>query len=207
MTVALTTLWRLSPWLGLVYLAICGFSAYGILYAYCAKCNVRLDNCSHVLPGKITRYLPQRKQGPYTFGDVAGTALFLGIIILFPQYWLLETAAALVLFEAQRQRAEAGLYGTARLPEPEFTARLFEWAYPRLAARYRSRGLTYPRLADDGQPAVFEGEEEDAEGEIVNLKLAKHRNGPTGEMQLYFKKRQTRFENVEEDHYAESAYA
>ncbi|MEX1295308.1 MAG: replicative DNA helicase [Candidatus Limnocylindrales bacterium] len=50
-------------------------------------------------------------------------------------------------------------------------------------------------------------EEDDADGEIVNLKLAKHRNGPTGEMQLYFKKRQTRFENVEEDRYAESAYA
>ena len=50
-------------------------------------------------------------------------------------------------------------------------------------------------------------EEEDAEGEIVNLKLAKHRNGPTGEMQLYFKKRQTRFVSyAEEDHYAESAY-
>jgi replicative DNA helicase len=50
-------------------------------------------------------------------------------------------------------------------------------------------------------------EDDDADGEIINLKLAKHRNGPTGEMQLYFKKRQTRFENVEEDHYAESAYA
>ena len=50
-------------------------------------------------------------------------------------------------------------------------------------------------------------EDEDADGEIINLKLAKHRNGPTGEMKLYFKKRQTRFENVQEDHYAESAYA
>jgi replicative DNA helicase len=50
-------------------------------------------------------------------------------------------------------------------------------------------------------------EDSDPEGEIINLKLAKHRNGPTGEMQLYFKKKQTRFENVEEDRYAESAYA
>ncbi|MEN8245467.1 MAG: hypothetical protein ABFS43_11275 [Thermodesulfobacteriota bacterium] len=78
-TVALTTLWRLSPWLGLVYLAICGFSACSILYAYCAKCSARLDNCSHVFPGKITRLLPQRNQGPYSFGDVAGTAFFLGV--------------------------------------------------------------------------------------------------------------------------------
>ncbi len=36
-------------------------------------------------------------------------------------------------------------------------------------------------------------QEEDPEGEIVNLRLAKHRNGPTGETKLYFRKRQTRF--------------
>jgi replicative DNA helicase len=37
------------------------------------------------------------------------------------------------------------------------------------------------------------GEDEDPEGEIINLRLAKHRNGPTGETKLYFRKRQTRF--------------
>ena len=36
-------------------------------------------------------------------------------------------------------------------------------------------------------------EEQDADGEVMNLKLAKHRNGPTGDIQLWFKKRQTRF--------------
>ena len=39
------------------------------------------------------------------------------------------------------------------------------------------------RGADDG----------DADGEVVNLKLAKHRNGPTGDVKLWFKKSQTRF--------------
>jgi replicative DNA helicase len=37
------------------------------------------------------------------------------------------------------------------------------------------------------------GEDEDPDGEIINLRLAKHRNGPTGETKLYFRKRQTRF--------------
>ena len=32
-------------------------------------------------------------------------------------------------------------------------------------------------------------DEGDHDGEVVNLKLAKHRNGPTGEIQLWFKKR------------------
>ena len=36
-------------------------------------------------------------------------------------------------------------------------------------------------------------DDEEQEGEVINLKLAKHRNGPTGEVQLWFKKRQTRF--------------
>jgi replicative DNA helicase len=36
-------------------------------------------------------------------------------------------------------------------------------------------------------------EEAEIDGEIVNLTLAKHRNGPTGRVQLWFKKGQTRF--------------
>jgi len=37
------------------------------------------------------------------------------------------------------------------------------------------------------------GEDESADGEVVNLRLAKHRNGPTGEVKLWFRKSQTRF--------------
>jgi len=39
------------------------------------------------------------------------------------------------------------------------------------------------RPADDGE----------SDGEVIHLKLAKHRNGPTGGIQLWFKKSQTRF--------------
>ena len=95
---ALITLWRQSPWLGLLYLAITGLSAYGILFAYCCKCGVRFDNCSHVFPGRLTLLLPQRKQGPYSFGDIIATGLFLVVILVFPQYWLLKHAATLILF-------------------------------------------------------------------------------------------------------------
>src|SRR5206468_1012560 len=44
----------------------------------------------------------------------------------------------------------------------------------------------------------------DQEGEVINLKLAKHRNGPTGEVQLWFKKRQTRFVSYAGERYAEA---
>ena len=36
-------------------------------------------------------------------------------------------------------------------------------------------------------------DDQEQDGEVINLKLAKHRNGPTGEIQLWFKKSQTRF--------------
>jgi len=43
---------------------------------------------------------------------------------------------------------------------------------------------------ENGKP----GEENtDSDGEVINLRLAKHRNGPTGEVKLWFKKSQTRF--------------
>jgi replicative DNA helicase len=47
-------------------------------------------------------------------------------------------------------------------------------------------------------------EEVDADGEVVKLRLAKHRNGPTGELALWFKKRQTRFVSyADSERYAE----
>jgi tRNA (guanosine-2'-O-)-methyltransferase len=62
-----------------------------------------------------------------------------------------SVAAAILLFEAQRQRMAAGLYDRCRL-EPDRACRiLFEWAHPRLAEYCRRRGLPYPPLDDDGQ--------------------------------------------------------
>ena len=46
-------------------------------------------------------------------------------------------------------------------------------------------------------------EDQETDGEIINLKLAKHRNGPTGEIQLWFKKRQTRFVSYAGERFAE----
>jgi hypothetical protein len=96
--VALISLSNQSLWLALLYLVIVGLSSCGILYAYCTKCSVRLDNCSHVIPGSLTRYFPIRNQGPYTFLDYASTILLLLVLVLFPQYWLLTDRVALFLF-------------------------------------------------------------------------------------------------------------
>jgi replicative DNA helicase len=96
-------------------------------------------------------------------------------------------------------------------------------ALSQLSRQTETREKGEPRLSDlresgaleqDSDLVIFlwrekeRGTEDDQDGEVINLRLAKHRNGPTGDVRLWFKKRQTRFVSyAEEDHYAESAYA
>lgn len=61
-----------------------------------------------------------------------------------------SVAAAVVLFEAERQRAAAGLYARSRLSNAARERLLFEWAYPRLAGLCRTRGRPYPALDERG---------------------------------------------------------
>lgn len=62
-----------------------------------------------------------------------------------------SVAAALILFEAQRQRLQAGLYEQQQLDEQEFNTLLFEWSHPRIARFYKERELDYPALNDQGE--------------------------------------------------------
>jgi tRNA (guanosine-2'-O-)-methyltransferase len=65
-----------------------------------------------------------------------------------------SVAAALILFEAQRQRQAAGFYAPDRPTalDPEvFHPTLFEWAHPKIAARCRELAVPYPRLNEDGE--------------------------------------------------------
>ena len=62
-----------------------------------------------------------------------------------------SVAAALILYEARRQREAAGMYDNGpRLPAEEFQRVLFEWCYPEIAHKCRAGGLAYPELSDDG---------------------------------------------------------
>lgn len=62
-----------------------------------------------------------------------------------------SVAAAVILFEAQRQRLEAGLYDRPRLDRETFDRTLFEWCYPDLAALYRKQNKPFPKLGDNGE--------------------------------------------------------
>jgi tRNA (guanosine-2'-O-)-methyltransferase len=62
-----------------------------------------------------------------------------------------SVACALILFEAQRQRLEAGLYAASRLPEDQFQHSLLEWLHPTIARYCRAHDLSYPCLDEDGE--------------------------------------------------------
>lgn len=62
-----------------------------------------------------------------------------------------SVATALLLYEAFRQRDTVGLYDSPRLDPERHRDLLFEWGYPRVARRYRSRGIPYPELDDEGR--------------------------------------------------------
>jgi tRNA (guanosine-2'-O-)-methyltransferase len=62
-----------------------------------------------------------------------------------------SVAAALLLFEAARQREAADMYASSRL-DPETRARLlFEWTYPVLARHCQKKKAPYPPLGEDGE--------------------------------------------------------
>jgi len=61
-----------------------------------------------------------------------------------------SVAAALLLFEAKRQREAAGLYDHTHIPSEQYRKQLFEWGYPRVAQTCRDKKLPYPELDEDG---------------------------------------------------------
>ncbi|MEL6440657.1 MAG: tRNA (guanosine(18)-2'-O)-methyltransferase TrmH [Cyanobacteria bacterium J06621_8] len=62
-----------------------------------------------------------------------------------------SVANAVVLFEAQRQRLQAGLYDKVRLDSETYHKTLFEWGYPDIAAVYHRQGKPYPELGENGE--------------------------------------------------------
>lgn len=80
------------------------------------------------------------------------------IAIAIPMHGLVESlnvsvAAAVILFEAERQRQRARLYNECRLPAERIERKLFEWAHPEIARRCQDKGIEYPALTAEGDLA------------------------------------------------------
>lgn len=61
-----------------------------------------------------------------------------------------SVACALVLYEAHKQRSDAGHYELTRLPGETRDRMRFEWLHPRVAAFCREKKHPYPSLDEDG---------------------------------------------------------
>ncbi|WP_404417885.1 tRNA (guanosine(18)-2'-O)-methyltransferase TrmH [Marinospirillum sp.] len=75
--------------------------------------------------------------------------------VIVPMQGMVESlnvsvVAALLLSEACRQRRKAGFFEQPRLSEADYQRLFFEACYPDLARRCRDRGLSYPRLKENG---------------------------------------------------------
>lgn len=62
-----------------------------------------------------------------------------------------SVAAAVILFEAQRQRLQKKMYDTSRLDRERYHNILFEWSHPNLANIYQEKGKKYPCLGENGE--------------------------------------------------------
>jgi hypothetical protein len=86
--------------LGAVYIGIVLVSLVNIVMSFCMKCPCRLANCSRIFPGKLTAFMPGRKDGPRSPVDILSTVISLAAIVLIPQLWLVHDSISLVLFWA-----------------------------------------------------------------------------------------------------------
>ena len=64
-----------------------------------------------------------------------------------------SVACAIILFEAQRQRLQAGFFDQRQLKYEDWHHARFEWLHPKLAEYCRKHGIKYPALDENGDLA------------------------------------------------------
>lgn len=94
--------------------------------------------------------------GAELFGPSESAASQADHFIYVPMQGMVESlnvsvAAAVILFEAQRQRVEAGFYNHPRLPAEYMKKRIFELSYPVISDKMTRLGRSYPELDSKGK--------------------------------------------------------
>ena len=62
-----------------------------------------------------------------------------------------SVAAAVILFEAERLRRQAGFYDAPRLDKETYTRLLFEFTHPTVSAYCKRHRLPYPDINEKGE--------------------------------------------------------
>lgn len=61
-----------------------------------------------------------------------------------------SVATAIILAEAQHQRAKCGLYAKRRISDEQWDSLFFKWAYPRFANLCEQKKVAYPPVDEEG---------------------------------------------------------
>ena len=61
-----------------------------------------------------------------------------------------SVATAVILYEAQRQRSEKGMYDSVKFDKETYNTKLFEWMQPKMAKYCKRKGIEYPEIDEDG---------------------------------------------------------
>jgi tRNA (guanosine-2'-O-)-methyltransferase len=96
--------------------------------------------------------------GSELFGVSESTLSYVDQQIIIPmtgvsQSLNVSVACAIVLYEAQRQRLNAGMYEKCRLDDESLARQRFEWLHPVLTEYCQRHGLSYPALDENGDLA------------------------------------------------------
>ncbi len=76
--------------------------------------------------------------------------------VLIPMLGMVQSlnvsvATAIILYEAQRQREAAGMYGTRKIPDELYEKLKFEWLHPTIMRYCLKHKIRYPRLNEEGE--------------------------------------------------------
>lgn len=75
--------------------------------------------------------------------------------VLIPMLGMVQSlnvsvASSIILYEAQRQRSEAGMYGSRKISDELFERLKFEWLHPKIMRFCHKHNLPYPVINEQG---------------------------------------------------------
>ncbi len=122
-----------------------GFTVYAAHLSDQAVCYTSVD---YTKPSVILL-------GTEKYGVSAEASAAVDQHVVIPMFGLgqslnVSVAAAVILYEAQRQRAQKGMYDSVKFDKETYETKLFEWMQPKMAKYCQRKGIDYPEIDEDG---------------------------------------------------------
>ncbi len=119
---------------------------HAVYAAHMSEKAVDFRSVDYAVPAVIL--LGNEKQGVSAAAAQAADAHIVIPMMGMVESFNVSAAAAIILAEAQRQRAAKGMYDSRRLPEDVFRQVFFRWAHPQVARFCDEKAIAYPPLCE-----------------------------------------------------------